>query len=92
MYICICNQVTDGQIRHAVRTKGITRLQDVCRELGACNQCGKCAVAVRQVISDCLEPDTVQAARWPSVELDPARRHTVRRRPERYPAQAIVNG
>ncbi len=60
MYICICNQVTDGQIRDVVRKKGMTRLQEVCRELGTCNQCGKCAVATRQVVTECLDQSVRQ--------------------------------
>lgn len=54
MYICICKQITDGQIRKAVKEKGITNLQGICKELGACNQCGKCAIAARQILGECM--------------------------------------
>ena len=65
MYICICKQITDGQIRDAVREKGITSLQAICKELGACNQCGKCARAAKQVLGESiarLRPATVDNA------------------------------
>jgi bacterioferritin-associated ferredoxin len=54
MYVCICKNVTDGQIRKAVREKGVSNLRGLRRELGACDQCGKCALEARRVIKDCL--------------------------------------
>jgi bacterioferritin-associated ferredoxin len=54
MYICICKNVTDGQIRKAVREKGVHNLRGLRKELGACDQCGKCAPEARQIIKDCL--------------------------------------
>ena len=59
MYICICKNVTDGQIRKAVRDGRICNLRGLRRELGACDQCGKCAVQARQIIRDTLEEDTL---------------------------------
>jgi bacterioferritin-associated ferredoxin len=53
MYICICKNVTDGQIRKAVREKGVSNLRGLRRELGACDQCGKCAQEARQIIREC---------------------------------------
>lgn len=53
MYICICKSVTDGQIRKAVRDKGINSVRALREELGACDQCGKCAVEARQLIREC---------------------------------------
>lgn len=67
MYICICKQVTDGQIRKVVNEKGITSLQGICKELDACNQCGKCAYAAKQVLGETL------AQQWSS-----HRDHTLR--------------
>lgn len=54
MYICICKNVTDGQIRKAVMEKGVSNMRSLRQELGACDQCGKCAVEARQLIKDCL--------------------------------------
>jgi bacterioferritin-associated ferredoxin len=58
MYICICKNVTDGQIRKAVRDGRICNLRGLRRELGACDQCGKCAVEARQIIHNTLEENT----------------------------------
>ncbi len=54
MYICICKGVTDSQIRTCVRDKGIRNLRGLRQELGACDQCGKCAPEARQLITDSL--------------------------------------
>ncbi len=54
MYICICKNVTDGQIKRSVRENGVRNLRGLRRELGACDQCGKCASEARQIISECL--------------------------------------
>jgi bacterioferritin-associated ferredoxin len=55
MYICICKRVTDGQIRKAVEEQGVRNLRTLRRELGACDQCGKCAPDAKQIINDCLD-------------------------------------
>jgi bacterioferritin-associated ferredoxin len=54
MYICICKNVTDGQIRKVVREKGVNNMRGLRKELGACDQCGKCALAARQVLRECM--------------------------------------
>lgn len=63
MYVCICKNVTDGQIRKAVCEQGVNNLRGLRRELGACDQCGKCASEARQLIRSCLmEHQAVGAA------------------------------
>lgn len=54
MYVCICKGVTDGQIRNAVREKGVSNMRGLRRELGACDQCGKCAAEAREILRECL--------------------------------------
>lgn len=55
MYVCICKSITDSQIRNAVN-EGVCSMRDLCQNLGACSQCGKCAQHVlselRQALSD----------------------------------------
>ncbi|MGZ8217070.1 (2Fe-2S)-binding protein [Methylomagnum sp.] len=63
MYICICKNVTDGQIRKAVREKGVNNMRALRQELGACDQCGKCAVEARQLIRDCLNQQAMAESR-----------------------------
>lgn len=55
MYICICKSVTDSQIRRCVRETGVRNLRGLRRELGVCDQCGKCASEARQIITQSLE-------------------------------------
>jgi bacterioferritin-associated ferredoxin len=55
MYLCICNGVTDHEVRKTVREKGVSNLRGVRRELGACTQCGKCALATRQIVRETLQ-------------------------------------
>jgi bacterioferritin-associated ferredoxin len=41
MYVCICNGITDRQIREAV-AGGATSLEELHDELGVASQCGSC--------------------------------------------------
>jgi bacterioferritin-associated ferredoxin len=61
MYICICKNVTDGQIRKAVREGRVHNMRSLRRELGACGQCGKCAGDARRVVRDCLDEKNLSA-------------------------------
>lgn len=42
MYVCICNGITDTQIR-AAAADGVTSLEQLEEKLGVGNQCGSCA-------------------------------------------------
>ena len=55
MYVCLCEGVTDNQIRRCVKETGVRNLRGLRRELGACGQCGKCAPEARAIIEACLE-------------------------------------
>ncbi len=50
MYVCICQGITDSQIRQAAR-EGARTLGDLRRELGVGSECGRCAGCAR----DCLK-------------------------------------
>jgi bacterioferritin-associated ferredoxin len=49
MYVCICKQVTCGQIR-AAATEGIDSVRDLRERLGVASQCGKCASCARGIL------------------------------------------
>ncbi|MFC6327818.1 bacterioferritin-associated ferredoxin [Alloalcanivorax gelatiniphagus] len=51
MYVCLCNGITDSQIREAAES-GCDSLRDLRRELGVGSQCAKCARHARQVLRD----------------------------------------
>ncbi len=65
MYVCLCNAVTDHDIRAAVR-RGAERMSDLRRELGVSADCGKCACEANRVRKEALyqiaEPDALAAA------------------------------
>ena len=68
MYICICKGVTDRQIRKAVLDHRVNSVREIRACLGACDQCGKCAAAARDIIRETTmerilaSPSTAEAA------------------------------
>ena len=53
MYICICNAVTDTEIRDAVRNHKISfGNEDLARMRYISNKCGICAKSVREIINE----------------------------------------
>lgn len=63
MYICICKNITDHQIRQAVHQGEVNSVRDLRICLGACDQCGKCARDAREVIKEASsqkQPDLIQ--------------------------------
>lgn len=53
MYVCLCQGVTDGQIRDAIY-EGCCSYRDVRESLGVATQCGKCACMAKQLVRDTL--------------------------------------
>jgi len=53
MYVCLCEGVTDGQIRDAI-FEGCCSYRDVRKTLGVASQCGKCACLAKQVVRETL--------------------------------------
>ena len=58
MFVCICRNVTDGQIRQAMREHDLCSLREVREHLGVGSQCGRCAQCAKQVIATELERQT----------------------------------
>lgn len=56
MYVCICRQITDTQIREYC-AGGNASLAQVRAELGLASDCGRCGKFARQIIAE-----TVSAA------------------------------
>lgn len=65
MYVCICRQVTDRDIRKAVEN-GVCRMRDLREQLGVGEQCGKCAGCAHALLKEtqacCLSKGDLQAA------------------------------
>jgi bacterioferritin-associated ferredoxin len=51
MYICICNAITDRQIRSAAAA-GVTSMSDLSAQLGVGAGCGCCREAAQQLLRD----------------------------------------
>ena len=57
MYVCLCNGITDTQIRAAIQ-KGASSLKDVRKTLGVAKHCGKCGIQTREILRE-AQFDTV---------------------------------
>ena len=53
MYVCLCEGVTDTQIRDAVY-EGCCSYREVRNNLGIASQCGKCACLAKQVVRETI--------------------------------------
>lgn len=53
MYVCLCKQITDTQIRAAVQD-GASSFRDVRNTLGVASQCGKCGTLTREILREAL--------------------------------------
>ena len=51
MYVCICRQITCGQIR-AAASEGVDNVRDLKEQLGVASECGKCARCARGVLEE----------------------------------------
>jgi bacterioferritin-associated ferredoxin len=51
MYICVCNAITDREIRQAVEL-GATTMLELKRNLGVAGNCGKCIDCARDILRD----------------------------------------
>lgn len=54
MIVCVCNNISDREIRQAVEL-GLSSVAELRRDLGVATCCGKCASYAKQVLNDHLE-------------------------------------
>ena len=52
MYVCICRQITDHQIRDLCRG-GASNLTDLRAKLGVASDCGKCGKLAQTIVKEC---------------------------------------
>ena len=55
MYVCVCNAITDKQIRKAAKS-GARDLSDLQRQLGAATGCGSCIETVAEILNESRRP------------------------------------
>ena len=53
MYVCVCNAVTDSDIRQAV-DEGVRNLKQLKRNTGCSSTCGCCREAASEVLQQAL--------------------------------------
>ncbi len=61
MYVCVCNAVTDREIR-ACAELGCTSVDDLRRHIGVASCCGRCAPVAEQVLREHARSDVKRAA------------------------------
>ncbi len=72
MIVCICNNVSERQIRHAVHEHGARTLRDLRGQLGVAGQCGRCADCARAVLSQACAMRSAPCAAAPAADLQAA--------------------
>ena len=60
MYVCVCNAITDREIRGAAEL-GARTLEDLSATLGVATCCRKCSDCARQCLADALADAAVPA-------------------------------
>ncbi|MDB2374699.1 (2Fe-2S)-binding protein [Gammaproteobacteria bacterium] len=51
MYVCICRQVTDNQIRETCKS-GCGSFSDLRAQLGVASECGRCSKLARSIVKE----------------------------------------
>lgn len=51
MYVCICRQITDNQIRDLCRG-GASSLTDIRAQSGVASECGKCGKLAQTIVQE----------------------------------------
>jgi len=64
MYICLCNSVTDRDIKHAVGN-GADNLDALRDQLGVASRCGRCACMSQALIDETLDELGAEAMNLP---------------------------
>jgi bacterioferritin-associated ferredoxin len=54
MIVCVCNNISDREIRQAVDL-GLSSMEELRRDLGVSTCCGKCAAYAEEVLTAHLE-------------------------------------
>jgi bacterioferritin-associated ferredoxin len=52
MYVCVCQAVTERQVREAV-AQGVSSMRGLREELGVASECGRCARCAHGILKEC---------------------------------------
>jgi len=61
MYVCLCQGVTDREIREAADS-GVNSMRQLGKELGVGRQCGRCACSAREILRESRTADYLSLA------------------------------
>ena len=64
MYVCVCNPVTDSEVRNCAR-RGACTLSELQMQLGVALQCGSCASTALAIVEE-VARTSVTAAEYPA--------------------------
>jgi bacterioferritin-associated ferredoxin len=53
MYVCVCNRVTDHQIREAA-DQGIVSMDELCSQLRVASCCGRCRDCAHRILNQSI--------------------------------------
>lgn len=73
MIVCVCNNISDREIRQAVEL-GLSSMDELRRELGVATCCGKCDSFANEVLNEHMDSRAVPAA---SMQETVLRRHVL---------------
>lgn len=59
MYVCVCNGVSEQQIRNALYN-GCSNYREVRNTLGVASKCGKCACQAKKIVRQTLNECTLE--------------------------------
>jgi bacterioferritin-associated ferredoxin len=60
MIVCVCNNISDREIRQAVDL-GLSSMAELRRDLGVATCCGKCHSCAKEVMNEHLERNATTA-------------------------------
>ena len=59
MYVCLCNAITDKDIKDAVLNQGVGNIRGLRDHMDIANQCGKCAQLTQQIIDSTIVDESL---------------------------------
>lgn len=59
MYVCLCNGVSDSQIKKAICQNGACSMKCLAKQLGVATQCGKCAPLAKEILQESLKQNSM---------------------------------